>query len=390
MSFDTLTHRIGSGSTKWDMMQSAFGISPDEGLPMWIADKDFEAPGFLQDAMRGLMERADYGYFCDLDTFHESIRWWQDARHGWDIDTDWIFTTYGLGNAIALTIQCFTEPGDHVAILTPVYHEFAAKIGRTERVVTELPLVVRDGVYALDFDSFEARMTGKEKILLISSPHNPAGRVWTRAELRDMAAFCERHELLLVSDEVHGDLVFEGHSFLPSHLAVPGIESRLVTMSAASKTFSIAGARTGYMIIPDPDLRARFNQYFRGFDISPNLLGVTLTRAAYSPEGAAWVDQLVPYLQVNRDLFCTGVDAIPGLRAMPMESTYLAWVDFAGTGMDQAEIHARLRDSARIAATPGHTLGTGGETFMRFNLGTQKARVKEALERLSKAFSDLQ
>jgi cystathionine beta-lyase len=390
MSFDTLTHRIGTGSTKWDMMQPAFGISPDEGLPMWVADKDFEAPDFLQKAMRGLLDRADYGYFCDTDSFHDAIVWWQETRHGWQIDGDWLFTTGGLGNAIALTIQCFTDPGDHVAILTPVYHEFAAKIGRTDRVVTELPLAQREGVYALDFDAVESRMTGKEKILLISSPHNPAGRVWTPAELQQMAQFCDRHDLLLVSDEVHGDLVFEGHRFVPTHLAVPGIAPRLIAMSAASKTFSVAGARTGYMMIPDPALRARFARFFRGFDISPNLLGVTLTRAAYSPEGAAWVDQLMPYLQSNRDLFCAGVDDIPGLRAMPMQSTYLAWVDFAATGMDRAEIHDRLQDSARIAATPGYTLGTGGETFMRFNLGTQRARVEEALARLSQAFADLQ
>lgn len=390
MSFDTLTHRIGTGSTKWDMTQPAFGIPANEALPMWIADKDFEAPEFLQDAMRSLIARADYGYFCDLDSFHETIRWWQHTRHGWQIDTDWLFTTCGLGNAIALTIQCFTDPGDHVAIFTPVYHEFAAKIGRTERVVTELPLVVRDGVYALDFEAFEDRMTGKEKILLISSPHNPAGRVWTRAELQQMADFCERHDLLLVSDEVHGDLVFKGHSYQPTHAAVPGIAPRLISMSAASKTFSIAGARTGYMVIPDPDLRARFARFFRGFDISPNLLGVTLTRTAYSPEGAAWVDQLMPYLQTNRDLFCAGVDEIPGLTAMPMQSTYLAWVDFSGTGMDRAEIHTRLQERAQIAATPGHTLGTGGETYMRFNLGTQKARVQDALDRLSSAFADLQ
>lgn len=390
MDFDTPTDRIGTGSTKWDMMEPAFGIPAADGLPMWVADKDFEAPDFLQAAVRGLVDRADYGYFCDFDTFHDAIEWWMDTRHGWRIDTDWLFTTHGLGNGIAMAIQTFSAPGDHVAIFTPVYHEFAAKIGRTGRVATELPLAIKDGVYRLDFDAYAARMTGKEKILLISSPHNPAGRVWTRDELRQMAAFCERHDLLLISDEVHGDLVYQGHEFIPTHAATPETEPRLVVMSAASKTFSIAGARTGYIMIPDPVLRERFGAFYRALDISPNLLGVALTRAAYSPEGAAWVDQLMPYLQTNRDLFCAGVDALPGLKAMPMQSTYLAWVDFSGTGMDRAEIHDRLKTSARIAATPGHTLGTGGETFMRFNLGTQKARVEEALDRLSQAFANLQ
>lgn len=390
MSFDTLTHRFGTGSSKWDLMEPAFGIPSGEGLPMWIADKDFEAPDFLQDAVRNLLERADYGYFCDFDSFHDSVLWWMDTRHGWQVEKEWLSVTYGLGNAIAMAIQTYSAPGDRVAIFTPVYHEFAVKIGKTGRRVTELPLAIRDDVYALDFEAWDARMTGSERILLISSPHNPAGRVWTPDELRQMAEFCDRHDLILISDEVHGDLVYPGHRFSPTHVAVPGITPRLVAMTAASKTFSIAGARTGLVLIPDPELRARFARFHRSLDISPNLLGVTLTRAAYSPEGAAWVDQLIPYLQGNRDLFCARVDAIPGLRAMPMQSTYLAWVDFSGTGMDRPEIQDRLARGARIAATPGHTLGSGGETYMRFNLGTQRARVEEACARLAEAFGDLQ
>ncbi|WP_095587344.1 MalY/PatB family protein [Actibacterium ureilyticum] len=388
--FDAPVDRRGTDSSKWDMMERAFGVSPDDGLAMWVADMDFPAPDFLQDAVKGLLAKANYGYFAGYETFLDAVQWWMQTRHGWTIDTDWVFTTFGLGNGLAMAIQTFSAPGDHVAILTPVYHEFAAKIGRTGRVVTELPMGTEDGVFVLDFDRFDRLMTGREKMLLLSAPHNPAGRIWTQAELSDLAAFCARHDLILVSDEIHCDLILTGHKHLPMHLAAPQIADRLIMMSSASKTFNIAGSRTGCVTIPDADLRARFGTFHRSLDISPNLLGVTLTRAAYSQAGADWVDQLMPYIAGNAQLFNDGVNAIPGLSAMPMQSTYLAWVDFAGTGMNRDEIHDRVYRQARIAATPGHTLGTGGETCMRFNLGTQRARVAEAVARLQEAFSDLQ
>lgn len=388
--FDAPFDRRGTDSLKWDMMESAFGVSPDDGLAMWIADMDFAAPDFLQDAVQGMLDKAVYGYFSGTDRYLEAVQWWMQNRHGWSLDTDWIFTTYGLGNGIAMAIQTFTEPGDHVAIFTPVYHEFSVKIGKTGRAVTELPLALENGAYAMDFERYDGLMTGREKMVLFSSPHNPAGRVWTRDELNALADFCTRHDLILVSDEIHCDLTFAGQKHLPMPLAAPQIIDRLIMTTSASKTFNIAGSRTGCVTIPDPDLRARFAAFQRALDMNPNMLGVVLTRAVYSQAGADWVDQLTPYIEGNAQLFQKGIAGIPGLSAMTMESTYLAWVDFADTGMSREEIHERVYRQARIAATPGHTLGTGGETFMRFNLGTQRARVAEAIERLQSAFKDLQ
>jgi len=357
MHFDDPTDRRGIHSAKWDLLEPAFGIPADEGLPMWVADKDFYPPDFLQDAARQLVENGNYGYFTGEDTYKDAVAWWMKTRHGWDADPAHMFTTFGLGHAIATSLQCFSEPGDHVAIFTPVYHEFANKINKTGRVVTELPLVRGgDGVYAMDFDAYDALMTGREKVLLISSPHNPAGRVWTATELTAMADFCIRHDLLLISDEIHQDLVFQGHKHLPMPVAAPQVIDRLVMTTAASKTFSIAGARTGCVTIPDEALRTRFAAFFRGFDISPNILGITLSRAAYSAQGADYVDQMMPYLEENARVFKEGVDAIPGLWAMPMQGTYLAWVDFAGTGMGRQDFTDRVYKKARIAATPGHTL----------------------------------
>ena len=388
--FDTPIDRRGTDSSKWDLMEPTFGVSPDDGLAMWVADMDFAAPDFLQAATRGLLEKANYGYFAGYEDYLAAVQWWMRTRHGWEADPSWMFTTYGLGNGIAMAIQTFTDPGDHVAIFTPVYHEFANKIGKTGRAVTELPLSIKDGVYTLDFDRFETVMTGREKMILMSSPHNPAGRVWTEGELTALAAFCDRHDLILVSDEIHADLTFPGQTHLPMHVAAPQITNRLIMMTSASKTFNIAGSRTGCVTIPDPDLRARFGAFHRSLDMSPNLLGIVLTKAAYSPAGAAWVDQLMPYIEGNCRLFHEGIAPIPGVTAMQMQSTYLAWVDFSGTGMARDEIQDRIFNKARIAATPGHTLGTGGEYCMRFNLGTQRAQVSAAIARLQDAFGDLQ
>jgi len=391
MSFDSPTDRRGTDCVKWDMMEQAFGIPAKDGLAMWIADMDFETPSFVQAAMQDLLARNDYGYFCGLESYEAAVRWWMQTRHGWTLEADAMFTTYGLGNGIAITLQALTDPGDEVVIFTPVYHEFAIKIGKTGRMVKELPLVQDEaGLYRMDFDAYEGMLSGREKMVIFCSPHNPAGRVWTQQELSALAGFCQRHDLLLISDEIHMDLTFGGQKHLPMPVAAPQILDRLVMTTSASKTFNIAGARTGTVSVPDPKLRARFAAFFRGLDMNPNLLGVALTRAVYSPRGAAWVDELTTYLEGNYALFKEGVDAISGLRVMPMQGTYLSWVDFSGTGMTRAEFSRRVADDARIATTPGHTLGTGGESFLRFNLGTQRARVQEAVSRLTEAFSDLQ
>ncbi len=388
MNFDDVIDRRRVHSSKWDLMQRAFGVSPDDGIAMWIADKDFDAPDFLRAEAQRLVDNGHFGYFTGIDEYYDAVARWMKTRHGWEAATDRMLTTFGLGNGIAMLIHCFTDPGDHVVTFTPVYHEFANKITAADRVVTELPLKIgADGVYAMDFDAYEARMTGREKLVLLCSPHNPAGRVWRQDELREVADFCRRHDLVLVSDEVHQDLTFSAQRHIPMPLAAPDILDRMVVITSASKTFSIAGLRTGTVTIPDPDLHARFRKFHHGFNIGPNLFGVMLTRAAYSPEGAAYVDELCAYIEGNARLFRERIDAIPGLRAMPMQSTYLAWVDFAGTGLKREEFADRIYRKARVAPTPGHTLGTGGESFMRFNIATRRSLVEEAVSRLADAFA---
>ncbi len=227
-------------------------------------------------------------------------------------------------------------------------------------------------------------------MMILCSPHNPCGRVWTEAELLGVAAFCQRHDLILVSDEIHHDLVMPGQTHHVMAKIAPQIADRLVMMTATTKTFNIAGAHSGNVIIADPVLRATFSDRMNAMGISPNSFGMHMATAAYSPAGAVWVDDLCRYLDGNRHVFDAGLNAIPGVRSMRLEATYLGWVDFAGTGMDPAEVKDRVHRIARIAAIPGDTFGLGGASFMRFNFAMPRASVVEAVSRLQAAFADLQ
>ena len=389
MDFDTLINRSGTHSIKWDGMEKMYGVPAEGGLAMWVADMDFRPPACVQTALEKMMAHGIFGYFGDDAAYLAAIAWWMQTRHGWAVQPSHIFTTHGLVNGTALCLDAFTAPGDGVILTTPVYHAFARVIKAAGRRVVECPLTQADGRHAMDFAAWDAQMTGAEKMFILCSPHNPGGRVWTPEELQGVADFCIRHDLILVSDEIHHDLVMPGHKH---HVManVAGIADRLVMMTATTKTFNIAGAHVGNVIIADPVLRQRFADVMMKMGISPNSFGMHMATAAYSPEGAAWVDALKPYLDRNRQTFDAGVNAIPGVRSMNLQATYLSWVDFAGTGMTQAEFTARVEQGARIAVNHGEAFGTGGETCLRFNIAMPHAQIVEAVARLQLAFSDLQ
>ncbi|MGR3542369.1 MAG: MalY/PatB family protein [Hasllibacter sp.] len=390
--FDPIIDRRGTHSVKWDMMERLYGVPAEDGIAMWVADMEFRPPQVIRDALQGMLDHGIYGYFGDDSRYREAIRWWMAERHGWDLDPASVFTTHGLVNGTAMCVDAFTAPGDGVVLLTPVYHAFARVIRAAGRDLVEMEMPIEDGRYVLTdaaFEGFDARMKGHERMLILCSPHNPGGRVWTRDELERVAAFARRHDLILVSDEIHQDLVYPGARHVPT-IAIEGIEDRLVVMTAPSKTFNIAGVHTGQVIVPDEGLRARFAGRMAALGMSANSVGLVATTAAYSPEGAAWVDDLMGYLDGNRRLFDAAIEGIPGLRSMPLEATYLAWVDFSGTGMSRGEFTARVEKDARIAVNHGPTFGTGGEPWLRFNFAAPRAQVAEACERLAAAFSDLQ
>lgn len=389
MSFDQIIDRRGTHCAKWDKMEAIYGVPRDTGIAMWVADMDFQPPQVVRDALQAQVDHGFYGYFGDDSKYLAAIQWWMENRHGWKVDPSWIFSTHGLVNGTAMCVDTYTAPGDGVILFTPVYHAFARVISAAGREVVECEMINNSGRYEMDFDRWDAQMSGTEKMLVLCSPHNPGGRVWTRAELQGIADFAKRHGLIIVSDEIHHDLVMPGNTHIPMSL-IEGITDRLVMMTATTKTFSIAGSHVGNVIIEDDKLRAKFAARMMALGLSPNSFGLFMATAAYSPEGAAWVDDLMIYLDGNRKLFDAAVNDIPGLSSMNLESTYLSWVNFEGTGMEMSEAIKRVEQDARIAANHGDTFGKGGESFMRFNIATPRARVEEACIRLKEAFGDLQ
>jgi|TARA_B100000282_G_scaffold37828_1_gene23717 cystathionine beta-lyase len=390
MDFDEVIDRRGTHSSKWDSMEELYGVSPDSGLSMWVADMDFRAPKIIQEKLHEINSHGIYGYYGDYKEYNNSIKWWMKNRHNWEIDTSWIFTTHGLVNGTGLCIDAFTKPGDGIILFTPVYYQFSNLVEAARRKVVECPLKLIDNHYHFDFVAYERNLSGDEKMVILCSPHNPGGRVWTKNELQEVAKFAKKHDLVLVSDEIHHDLVYPNKSHTVMPIANPSVCDRLVMMTATTKTFNIAGAHSGNVIIPHPNLRQKFSQRIKALGISPNSFGLFMATAAYSPEGAQWLDELLHYIDGNRVIFDKEVNKIPGLSSMPLEGTYLAWVDFSGTGMEEEEFIYRVQEKAKIAVNHGSTFGTGGEKFLRFNLATPRTLVVEATKRLKDAFSDLQ
>mgnify|MGYP006257495875 FL=1 len=390
MDFDEVIDRRGTHSSKWDSMEELYGVSPDSGLSMWVADMDFRAPKIIQEKLHGINSHGIYGYYGDYKEYNNSIKWWMKNRHNWEIDTSWIFTTHGLVNGTGLCIDAFTKPGDGIILFTPVYYQFSNLVEAARRKVVECPLKLIDNHYHFDFVAYERNLSGDEKMVILCSPHNPGGRVWTKNELQEVAKFAKKHDLVLVSDEIHHDLVYPNKSHTVMPIANPSVCDRLVMMTATTKTFNIAGAHSGNVIIPHPNLRQKFSQRIKALGISPNSFGLFMATAAYSPEGAQWLDELLHYIDGNRVIFDREINKIPGLSSMPLEGTYLAWVDFSGTGMEEEEFIYRVQEKAKIAVNHGSTFGTGGEKYLRFNLATPRTLVVEATKRLKDAFSDLQ
>jgi cystathionine beta-lyase len=388
--FNDPIDRRGTHSTKWDLMERFYDVSADDGIAMWTADSDYPTAPCVIDSVRNAADHGVFGYVPIYQDYLNAVKWWMQTRHNWTVETDWVLTSQGLGNAIALCIDVWTKPSGRVVTFNPVYHEFRKKIEKAGREVVECPLRREGDTYVLDLDDAQSRLDGTEQMLIWCSPQNPSGRVWTTEELHAVADFARRNGMLLVSDEIHHDLVYPGHTFVPMHIAAPEITDRLVILTAASKTFNIAGQRTGNLIIPDPTLRSEMAHRLNTLDYSPAALSLQMITAAYSPEGAKWVDAQIAHLQQNREIFDAAIDKIPGVYSMPLQATYLAWVDFAGTGMPHEEVSRRVRKEARIAPSAGPSFGAGGETCLRFNLATQRARVEEACTRLLDAFGDLQ
>jgi cysteine-S-conjugate beta-lyase len=388
--FDRVIERRGTHSSKWDLIVRYSGIEAPDAIPMWVADMDFAAPPGVTEALLAETTRAAHGYYGDTGSWAQALASWFARRHNWRIDPAWVSPTPGVVSGLGVILQAVSEPGDEVVVFPPAYHAFRRIILANERRILDAQLVERNRRYFMDFEALRAKLTPATKVVFFCSPHNPAGTVWSREEIRAVATLCAERDLILVSDEIHCDLVLDGAKYTPTMIAAPEVADRLITCVAATKTFNIAGAHVGACITSNAALKRRLDARLLASGIaSYNRFGMIATEAAWRT-GDAWLDALLPYLAGNRDLFDARIEAaVPGARSMSLAATYLAWVDFSGTGLSPEEVAARVKNRARIFASPGPQFGPGGETWLRFNIATQRSILEEALGRLEGAFADL-
>lgn len=388
--FDAVIDRRGTNCSKWDKMETLFGVSPDEGLSMWVADMEFPAPPAVNEALTQAIAHGIHGYWADPSDFFAATRNWMLRRHGWKIEDSWITIMPGIVAAVNIAIQAFCRPGDGVVLQTPVYHPFAHGIRNNGCHVISNKLKLEQGKYRMDLAALADQVDEKTRMLILCSPHNPGGRVWDEVELRELAEFCLARDILIISDEIHHDLVFKPYKHTVLATLSDQIADQIITCVAASKTFNLAGGMTGSVVIKNPSLRRRYRRQQERCGLgSPNRFGPLMTLTAYN-HGEAWLEALLDYLTVNRDALADGVHSVvPGAKVMPMEGTYLTWIDFEGTGLSLEDVAERVLKKAKIAVNQGPTFGLGGERHLRFNIACPRSMIDQAVQRLDSAFADL-
>ncbi len=385
-NFDKIINRRGTISSKWDSLKKLYGR--EDLLPLWVADMDFESP---PEVIKALIERAYhgvYGYNFISDEYYEAVISWMKRRHNWHIEKEWITYTPGVVPAISYAIKAFTQPGDKIIIQTPVYHPFYKVIEENERRIVKNPLIYRDGKYYMDFEDLERKIDPGVRMLILCSPHNPVGRVWTEEELLRLAEICLKNNILVVSDEIHFDIVYKGHKHRVFASLSDEIRDNSVVLTAPSKTFNIAGLQVSNVIISNEILRMKFRKEVNKDHISsPNVFGERALIACYN-QSEAWLDALLEYLEGNRNFFIDYIEKnIPKLKPVKPEGTYLVWVDCSELGMEPDELRDFFLNKCRLALNDGKMFGEEGSTFQRFNIGCPRSVLEEALKRIEEAIN---
>ena len=382
--FDTILDRVPTGCVKWSSRRELCGV--EDVIPLWVADMDFPAAPEIQAAIRGRTEHPIYGYPVRQDGFYASLMDWTKRRYGWEIKREWICYAPGIVPAINLAVLAFTQPGEKVVIQSPVYHPFGAAVLNNGRQLVDNSLRLSDGRYTMDLEDLERKIDDRTKLLILCSPHNPVGRVWTREELKALAELCARKNLIVVSDEIHADIVMPGRRHLSFASISEDAASRTLTCLAVSKTFNLAGLCTANVVIPNSRLRQGFLAMAGNLGLgTSNLFGIVAQEAAYS-KGEPWLEELILYIEANyRRLVSALAEAAPEIEVLPLEGTYLAWMDCRGLGLADPELKEFFLRKAGVWLDEGSKFGEPGQGFMRMNLACPRATLDEALARIRKA-----
>lgn len=387
-NFDTYIDRTGTGALKIDALAPRWGRT--DLLPLWVADMDFPTPDFILYALHMRLAHPILGYTAEPADYRPAIVDWMAGHHGWRIAPEWISFVPGVVKGIAFVLDAFTQPGDKILIQPPVYHLFRLTIERTGRTVVDNPLRMReDGQYEMDFDQLAAVAEGC-KVLVLCNPHNPGGRCWDRATLARLAEFCAERKILVVSDEIHADMALFGARHCPFADAAACAAANSITLGAPTKTFNLAGVVSSYAIVPDDGLRQRFFDWLQARELNePTVFAPIATVAAFR-HGEKWHREMLAYVEDNIrfvEAYCR--EHLPAVRPIRPEASFLVWLDCRELGLAHDDLLDLFVDKARLALNDGEMFGTGGAGFMRLNVGTPRAVLKQAMQRLAAAVAQL-
>lgn len=392
LDFDTVIDRRDTDCLKYDFAKRR-GL-PEDVLPLWVADMDFRTSSYVEDALIERARQGIFGYTDHRESYFEAVSGWMKRHHGWDVREEWMIKTPGVVFALAMAVKAFSKPGDHVLLQQPVYYPFTEVIRDNGRCPVSSDLTLgEDNRYHIDFDDFEKKIEEHDvRLFLLCSPHNPVGRVWTEDELRKVGEICLRHGVVVVSDEIHSDFIFEGSHHVFSTLS-PEFERNCVICTAPSKTFNLAGMLQSNIFIPDQKLRAKFREQMNAAGISQiSAFGLVACREAYT-RGEEWYEAMMKYVKSNIDYvyeyaekhFRDG-EGRKLISVVHLEGTYLMWLDFRGTGLAPDQIDDRIVHGAKLWLDSGKVFGKAGRGFERINVACPRATVTEAMERIRRAF----
>ena len=388
--FDKPTSRRGTSCVKHDGMKETFGR--EDLIPLWVADMDFETPDFIIEAMKARLEHPIVGYTFEYDAYWQSIQSWLKARHDWKVEREWMCYIPGIVKGIGMVINHLTQKGDKIIIQPPIYHPFRLVPQNNGREVVFNPLKCTDGeYYEMDFENLEQIIDEKCKVLILANPHNPIGITWSRETLQRLAEIAQKHNITVISDEIHCDMPLYGNKHIPFATVSDAAANCSITFGAPSKTFNIAGIVSSYAIVPNKELRENLFAWLKANEFEmATIFAMVATEAAFT-KGESWRTQMISYIEQNIDYVDSYLkEHIPQVKLVKPQASYLVWLDFTALGMEHKALVEWLINEAHLAMNDGAMFGAEGEQHMRMNVGTQRATLAQALENLRKAVNDLE
>lgn len=390
-NFDEVIDRTNYHSVKWDELETIFGDIPQDVLPMWVADMEFRSPQPVIEAIKKANEHGIYGYTSRPLSYYQAIIDWMEKRHNWKIKKDWLAFSPGVVPALSFIIRAFCQPGDKVVVQPPVYYPFFRVIENNGCHVVNNPLKLSNKKYFIDWEDLERKVDDpRVKLLILCSPHNPVGRVWQKEELIILGEICLKHHIIVVSDEIHADILFKGYIHTPFASISPAFAHNSITCTAPSKTFNLAGLQTSSIIIPNKKYYKIYENILDSSALNENnVFGLVALEAAYR-DGEEWLEQLLSYLNENlKFLMKYFKERIPKVKVIKPEGTYLVWLDCRQLGLSVKDLNNFMIKKARVALDDGHWFGTEGKGFMRINIACPRSFLEEGLKRIEEAVNRL-